>query len=178
MDKLGEIVSKSSPLLGTVLNGLLPASGLIISGLNAIFGANPNQPDDLLSKIQQDSEAALKLKQFEIEHQNDLAKIIATDRASAREREVEVTRTTGNSDWIMHFLAVGSFLGTGAYLLLTIFLQKGWSETVWHDLLNFLMLVFSFYFGGMYKQVGTKVNNENSNHNIVLPPPAQTQYPK
>lgn len=175
MADLGKIVSASAPLLGSVLNSVLPGSGLIVSGLNALFGSDPNKPDDLIAKIQQDAEASLKLKQFEIEHQHDLAKIIAMDRASARERDIEVTKATGKSDWIMHFLAVGSFLGTGAYLLLTIFLQKGWSETVWHDLLNFLMLIFSFYFGGMYKQVGSKVDNNNSNHNIVLPPPAQTR---
>lgn len=175
MDDLGKVVSKVSPILGSVLNSVLPGSGLIVSGLSTLFGADPNVPDDLLNKIKADAESALKLKQFEMEHQNDLARILASDRESARNRDVEIAKATGRSDWIMHFLAVGSFVGTGLYLLLTIFLQRGWNETVWHDLLNFLMLVFSFYFGGMYKQVGAKVDNTNSNHNIVLPPPAQTR---
>lgn len=176
MDTLGKVVSASAPMLGSVLNAFLPGSGLIISGLNAIFGSDPNQPDDLLAKIAQDSESALKLKQFEMEHQSDLAKIIAADRASARDRQVEYAKSMGR-DWVMDFLAV--FVSVSFVTLCFIIAFADITATE-KDLFYMLIGTFgavwanicSFYFGG---STSTSYQKQNKDQEVILPPPAKTR---
>lgn len=176
MDSLGNLVSKTAPLLGSVLNSVLPGSGLIVSGLSALFGSDPNKPDDLIAKIQQDAEASLKLKQYEIEHQHDLAKLIAMDRASARERQVELAKA-GARDWVMDFLAVFITVSFVSLCLVIAFANINATEK---DLFYMLLGTFStvwggivaFYFGGTPAMHKPKPHKEPD---IILPPPEQTR---
>lgn len=171
MSTLGNIVSKFAPVVGNVLNMVLPGSGLVVSGLMSLFGVTSSNQDDLANAIAADPLAAEKLKEFEITHKYDLEQINATDRASARDMNIQTTKATGHTDYVMHMLAIGSFLGCGMYLAVSVFFPKQFDVNIWHDLLNFLMLIFSFYFGGMYKQSQFKSQSSD----LVLPPPAQTR---
>lgn len=171
MSTLGNIVSKFAPVLGNVLNLALPGSGLVISGLCSLFGISGTNEETLAQTIQADPLAAEKLKEFEITHKYDLEQINATDRASARDMNIQTTKATGHTDYVMHMLAIGSFLGCGMYLAVSVFFPNQFDVNIWHDLLNFLMLIFSFYFGGMYKQSQFK----STSSDVVLPPPAQTR---
>jgi hypothetical protein len=170
MSTLGKVVSALSPIIGNVLNMVLPGSGLIISGLMALFGVKSNDQEELATTIASDPNAAVKLREFEIEHQDILAKMGQADTASARDMNIQTTKATGKTDYVMHMLAIGSFLGCGLYLAVSVFFPKQFDVNIWHDLLNFLMLIFSFYFGGMYKQ-----SQFNTQHVVDLPPPAQTR---
>lgn len=174
MSTLGDIVSKSAPLLGAVLNSFLPGSGLIISGLASIFGGSSSNADDLANRIAADSNAAEKLKEFEIEHQNDLAKIMAADRASARDMNIQTTKALGKTDYMMHFLAGSVVVGALSYPILGNILHYPVDKGIFHDMLNLAMLPLSFYFGGMYVQARNILENAKQN-DIVLPPPAKTR---
>lgn len=185
-NSLSEIIGKSAPLLGSVLNAVLPGSGLIVSGLNALFGANPNHPDDLIAKIQQDAEAALKLKQFEMEHQNDLAKLIAADRDSARTRQVEMAKA-GARDWVMDFLAVFITISFVSLCLVIAFANINSTEKdLFYMLIGTFGAVFSsvvsFYFGGSPLVMQKPRPNQEANNqyaptgpDVILPPPEKTR---
>ncbi len=186
MENLGKIVSASAPLLGSVLNSVLPGSGLIISGLSTLFGANPNNTDDLIAKIQQDAESSLKLKQFEIEHQNDLAKIIATDRDSARNRQVEYAKTVGR-DWVMDFLAVFITISFVGICFIIAFANINSTEKdLFYMLIGTFGAVWSgvvqYYFGGSPLFMQKPKNQQDLGNqyppttpDIILPPPAKTR---
>lgn len=168
MSTLGNIVSKVAPVLGNVLNLVLPGSSLVISGLCALFGVT-NQ-DDLPAAIAADPQSAEKLKEFEIAHKYDLEQIQAGDRASARDMNIQTTKATGRSDYMLHFLAFFVFGLLGAYILIGYFFPGEFDKGVMHDLINIAMLPLSFYYGGMYVQARQA---QLAQQNINLPPPAQ-----
>jgi len=186
MDKLAKIVSSTAPLLGSVLNSFLPGSGLIVSGLSSLFGLTSNDPDALAQVIAADPQAALKLKQFEIEHQNDLAKIIATDRESARNRQVEMAKAVGR-DWVMDFLAVFITISFVSLCLVIAFANINSTEKdLFYMLIGTFGAVFSsvvsFYFGGSPLVMQKPRQNQESNNSyqpttpdIILPPPEKTR---
>jgi len=117
--KVASIIGKSAPLLGTIVGGPIgTAAGGVVAALCSLFGADPASPGDLLEKIQQDSEAALKLKQFEMENKVELEKIaLERDRlryqdiADARSRESAIVRATGKRDKFQYALAGAIILG-------------------------------------------------------------------
>lgn len=106
MSELGKIVGKAAPIVGTVLNSVLPGSGLIVSGLMSLFGVSSHSETDLTNAIINDPQASEKLKEFQITHQFDLDQILANDRDSARKRESSIVQSTNKRDWVMDFLAV------------------------------------------------------------------------
>lgn len=105
-----QIVKTGAPLLGGVLGG---PGGAVIGGLVArIFGADPDDPEDVARKIAADPDALIKLKQLEMEHKRELEKMYLADVQSARQREIEVTKATGKTNWPLYILAgvvVGGF---------------------------------------------------------------------
>ena len=151
MSTLGNVVSKFAPIVGSALNLVLPGSGLLVSGLMSLFGVTSNNPDELTQVISQDPNAALKLKQFEIEHQDILAKMTQADRASARDMAVATVQKTGKQDWVMHFLACICIFGAMAYGMMSILAPHQFDKGLFHDILNIAMLPLLFYFGGVYK---------------------------
>ena len=64
---VGKLIAQSAPLLGGALAG--PAGATIGSLIAAKFGGDSHQPDALHHLIQADPQAALKLKELELEHQ-------------------------------------------------------------------------------------------------------------
>src|SRR5260221_9182842 len=111
MSTLGNIVGKAAPVVGGILNAVLPGSALIISGLSALFGITSGNQDDLANAIASDPNASEKLREFEITHRYDLEQIQAADRSSARDRETKIVSSTGKRDWVMEFIAVVMVLG-------------------------------------------------------------------
>lgn len=71
------IVGKSAPLLATVLGS--PLAGIALSLIASLFGADPKNIGDLVSKIQNDEEANIKLKELELKHQETLVQIASND---------------------------------------------------------------------------------------------------
>ena len=110
-------IAQAAPLLGTVLGG--PAGGAIggvISAVASAFGLKPDDvkkdPQKLVKAIETDPEAALKLKQLEMEMQSELRKLaLEQDRlrlqdvADARKRELAIVQRTGKKDINLYILA-------------------------------------------------------------------------
>jgi len=157
MSNLAKVVSKVAPLLGSALGGIGAPLGLLVSGIAGLFGADPTSEEDIISKISASPEAALKLKQFELEHQFDLENIIAADRTSARLHEVEVTKAIGRQDWIRPFLVVTSTLLFGSLCFIIAFTTADASDRdLFYMLIGSLNTVWAgsiigYYFGGFYK---------------------------
>jgi len=122
-----KVVQAGAPILGGLLGGPVGATagGLVAS----LFGTG-DDPEQVLQAIQGDPEAALKLRQFELEHRVELEKLrieamrlqlqdqadarateLATDKAylgdvaGARDRDIKNVQATGSRDQFMYLLA-------------------------------------------------------------------------
>lgn len=67
------IIQYGAPLLGFSLGG--PAGASIVSEIASLFGADETNPSDILSKIQSDPEAKVKLAQIEAGKATELQQI-------------------------------------------------------------------------------------------------------
>lgn len=169
---LGNFVAKSAPVLGAALtaSGVGAPVGLILSGLGALFGGS-SDPDKIYQNMQGDPEASLKLRQYELQHEEVLYNSVVNDRISARERESNIVKATGKRDWVLDSIALFMIIG---FFSLTVFLCFSKIDNSVQDVLYILIgqmsgsfvLVMSYYFGS---SVPIKQGP------IVLPPPAQTR---
>lgn len=130
---VAEIVKKAAPLLGSVLGG--PAGGAVGGLVATALGADPDNPDDVISKIEKDSKATAKLQELELKHKERLeelkieeAKIRLEDEKarladvqSARAREITLAKA-GKLNWFQYGLAGLVVLG---FFVLTILLVAG-----------------------------------------------------
>jgi len=97
--EVGKKIAKiGAPLLGGVLGG--PAGAGIGTLVASLFGADPDDPADVLQKMAADPEAAVKLRELELRHAERLeemalrhAEIDAEERITAI-REVNATMRT------------------------------------------------------------------------------------
>ena len=103
---INALVSKFAPLLGAAISTANPLAGMVVSLIASAFGANKDDPEDIFSKINSNENAAQKLKELELEHQNVLSNNSLSDVESARDREIETTKVTGKRDYIMETIAV------------------------------------------------------------------------
>jgi hypothetical protein len=103
---ISSAVGKYAPLLGSVISTANPVAGMIVSLIASLFGANKDDPNDLIEKINSDENADKKLKQLEIEHQDLLSNNKLADVENAREREIETTKITGKRDYVMQIIAL------------------------------------------------------------------------
>lgn len=158
---VGETIAKYAPLLGAVL----PVPGGLVLGqaVASLFGGNVNSPDDLIKRIQNDPDAAMKLRQFELNHQLELEKLAVQsfelevkDKASARERDVKALEsgdhTTRN---IAYIFSYGYFIFLFIFMYLIYYDAINKEESILlKEILDKLtiayMLILSFYFGASY----------------------------
>jgi hypothetical protein len=176
MSTLGKVVGAMAPALGTILNAALPGSGLIISGLSALF--NVNSETDLVKAIQTDPDSALKLVQFQEEHKYDLERIYAADRASARQMAIETAKATGHRDWVQSFIAIFLIIGFFSTVMIVAFTKMDQTD---HDILYLLvgqlsgafLLVVSFFFGSSTSPQPARIITQTQAQ-ANLPPPMQT----
>ena len=152
MSKLSELLKKYSPILGSALDIALPGSSLIIAGIAHLFGANSTSEDDIISKINADPEAQLKLLQFQQDHIKDIFELVIKDRQSAREREIALTQTLGKRDFVLTFLSIGVLLGFFVLMGLLCFvnIDVDVKDTVYMlagQMSSAVMLVLSYYYG-------------------------------
>jgi hypothetical protein len=130
--KVGEaIIAKGLPLLGTVLGG--PVGGSIGGLVAKAVGADSDEPEEIMKKLETNPDAVVKLKEIETQYkvkleelsiesskvQLDMMKVAAEERKAelddtknAREREMEYIRKTGKTDknqYVLAYLIVGGF---------------------------------------------------------------------
>ena len=131
---VGNAVATIAPGLGKVVGSIVGGpevgtlAGNAISGLMKIFGLAPDStPDQLNAAIAQDPQAALKLRQAEMEYnlavnkqRLDEQQAFINDVQNARSMMVETTRATGKRDVNLYALAwviVVGFFGLTALLI-------------------------------------------------------------
>jgi hypothetical protein len=126
--------------VGTALG---TAAGKALQMVASLFGVSPATvtPESLTAAIAADPQAALKLKMAEMDHQRDMANIALeeekqeheetkaylADVQNARQREMDITKTTGHKDLNLYVLAwtiIGGFLFLTAFLLYFSYLGK------------------------------------------------------
>jgi hypothetical protein len=155
---VGGLVAKAAPLVGTVLGG--PVGGIVGAAgalVGQALGCEPT-PQSVAQAVQADPEAALKLKQLEVNYQSRLitwqekqmdAEI--QDRKSARSRDVALHKRGGNLRGdILAFAAIGGLVSL-VLALLFVELQSGPARDVLLMLAGGLVAivkdVYGFEFG-------------------------------
>ena len=119
------LVSQGAPLLGGLLGGPAGAvAGKLVAGL---FGADPENPEEVMNAIQGDPNAMVKLRELENTHKEKLqelqleeTKAFLSDVDSARKREAAVVAATGGKDinlYILAYIVIASFFGLAGMLL-------------------------------------------------------------
>lgn len=160
------IVTSVAPWIGTALGG--PLGGMAVTAVadalglsdkteaaikSAISGASP---DDLLKLKQADQQFAIQMQAAGFQNVQELERIAAADRASARLREVALKDTTNRN---IAYAVTGGFFSVLAMLLFTdvptgareaLFIMLGVLGTAWNN-------VMSYYFGST---AGGKLKSE------------------
>ncbi len=131
---VGNAIAEFAPALAGVVGGAfgggavgtLASSGVSVL-LNALGLKSDAKPDEVMEAIKASPEAALKLKEAEIEFKVKMGeqrleevKANLADRGSARTREVEITKATGRRDinqYILAWVIVSGFFGLTSLLV-------------------------------------------------------------
>lgn len=146
-------VSKYAPLLGSVISEANPIAGLIVMAIAKAFSSS-SDPTTLLSSIQSDPQAEVKLKQLELEHQDALMQNQVEDHANARQREEDIIRLTGKRDGILDFIAVLVVIGFFILCGLNYFVKLDDDHIVVMlvgQISSGFMLILGYYFGSSNK---------------------------
>jgi hypothetical protein len=150
---LGKSLLGLSPLVATAIAG--PAGGAIATALANLLGVSS---ESLPSALVADPNIALKLKQFELEHESLIMETLSNnflaeskDRDSARNMQIELMKLTGKRDWILSALTIIFTVGFFGSLGLMLFAPYEMDKGIFHDLLNAETIILMFYFGGMFK---------------------------
>ena len=138
--ELGASVASIAPALGAALGGPVGAGiGLAVKAIASIFGLKADaSPDELQAAIQQDPQAAFKLRLAEMDFSLKLRdqdieefRLQLADVQSARSKEVEIKKAGGTNIFMYALgavICIGFFTLTG--LLMFRDLPPGSSDTV------------------------------------------------
>lgn len=164
-DKVLELVGSAAPVVGTLLGG---SAGNAVGELVAKALGVENSPEAIEKELKNNPEAYLKLKELEVSkelailkaqfenkvednrHVESSKKVILDDKADARTREVEVTKTTGKRDLAVLLLAsvivIGFFAGLISLIYVTLDKGSGTYEIIY------------MMFGALIAKFGTVVD--------------------
>lgn len=117
LSKLGKTIARFAPLLGAALP--LPGGAALGQLIADAFGGNINDPKDLINRIKNDSDAAIKIKEIEANERIEAERIIAQDKQNARTREVDYIKATGEKDYTLKNLA---YITTAGFFLVLLLL--------------------------------------------------------
>ena len=148
LKSLATCVEKYAPLLAKVIGSSNPVAGVLVSLIAKSFGASG--AINLENVINADPEAAHKLQQLEIEHQDLLISTAVADKESAREREEKIVAITGQRDWVIDTIAIIVICGFFLLCLINYFFRPADD----HILIMLIgqasgafVMVLSYYFG-------------------------------
>lgn len=156
IESIISLVKTSSPLVATALGS--PLAGIALSLLGNAFGSKSKSPDEILNLLQNDPQYALKIKQIEIDHEFELAKLASddfktevSDRMNARTLEMEKEKL-GIHDYTPIILAY--VLTMGVFLSLLFLFLYGIPEEnreIIYSIISSMMTIWvaamSYYFG-------------------------------
>ncbi len=153
---IANVVKDVAPLLGTALGG--PIGGIAASLVASAFGGSSSDLDGLLSKIQTDPDAQVKLRQIDAE----IASINAqreqqqeVDTAGARTQYMEMTKILGHPQKMIAILSlivtVGFFIDMGTILYLPMESSDiDMIKNMNGGLISILTSVFHFWFSSYH----------------------------
>ena len=151
LENVAQLVSKSAPLLGSVLGS--PLAGIGISLLSNLFNVDPHQTDKLWQALSNDPDVDSKLKQLEYEHQEALQQIAhadyqteVEDRQNARLREMTI------KDWVPTILALGFLMFYGAMQFYCVMNNNPQDDIISARFQDILIMIISYYFGSSHKE--------------------------
>jgi hypothetical protein len=149
-----DLIGKGLPLLGNMLGGSLGQKGAeIVAG---VLGCEP-EPDTVADALYNNPDLYLQLQKYEMDHKEELERLqiqeagmYLADRQSARSREIETTKATGQRDWFLYLLA-GIFV-IGFFVLMGILIFQPVNENtaltmVIGALVSGVSMVLSYFFG-------------------------------
>jgi len=168
LKSLGSTIANNAPKLGALLGSVVPGLGTVTGGalgmgikaIASAFGLKDDaKPEEIIQAIQSDPNAALKLRQAEIDFQiqqgaQKLQELEAyiSDVQNARQREIEITESTGKKDYNLYILAwtviVGFFFL--CWYLMNQKLPEGSNEVVFMlfgALASGFGIVLQYFFG-------------------------------
>ena len=153
-----EIIKLGAPLLGAALGG--PAGAQLGALVASAVGGNPQDPASILKAIQQSTDAATKLRELEMKHEEKILKLYMADVASARQREVDIVKATGEKDHFLYALAVVIVMGFFALcgLLMWRPLPEGSSQAVYllfGGLVGGFSTILQYFFGSSKENAKT-----------------------
>lgn len=147
---IANLVSKSAPLLGSLLGS--PLAGMGISLIANHFNVDPKQTDKLLEVLNADPETAIKLKTLEYHHQEVLQQLATInyqtevdDRKSAREREKTIR------DYVPTFLALGFLINYACIQFYCVSHGNAATDIISARFQDILIMIMSYYFGSSHK---------------------------
>ena len=155
--EIAESALKFAPTVAAALG--VPGASLVASALSQWFGVEPAK---LPATINADPDADVKLKQFEIEHKADLQRIAATnyqtevdDRKNARQREIEIEKITGKTDYVLSSIALAVVVGFFILCGLNYFYKSPEDHIIimlLGQLSGGFIMVLSYFFGSSQKK--------------------------
>lgn len=149
-----EIVSKSAPLLGSVLTISNPIAGMVVQVIAHMFSADPENINEIINRISNDKDADSKLKEIELAHQDALQQNQVEDRMNAREREKDIVKVTGKRDSILDWIAILVIIGFFLLCIVNYFEHLSDDHIVTMligQMSSGFLLVLSYYFGSSNK---------------------------
>jgi hypothetical protein len=178
---LTQSIAHVAPLLGNALAG--PGGAAVGQVIAAKFGGDLNKPEALQQLIQKDPDATLKLKQIECDHEVELQRmtlqavtqeqqIEASDRSSAREREIELAKLPKvERDQSLLFLAyavtLGVFLGLAGLFFCAV--PEG-NQHVVFGLVSSMATVWIAVMGYFYgSSMGSRIKDAGLIHHLHNP---------
>ena len=137
--KLGGWLSTNAPKVLDVVGDLLPDQG----ALGVVKNLIQNDPD-----LEPSQKAEFARMAFELE---------SADRASARQREVEVVKATGKIDWMMVITGIVGLLSFMFTIYAVVYIESVKENELFIHLMGMiegvvLGNIFAYYFGASVKK--------------------------
>lgn len=172
---LGNIIGKYAPKVGKVIGLAIPGTDFIGEALGHIFGTK--DPDKLVEAINQDHQAALKLKELEFNHEAQLNKIIADNEIAIEQEKTkqasnvnETMRAEISSDgwfkscWrpLFGYLLAINFTIFVNYILYLSYLVVSGKSVAAINMIPTLVSAFTILFGAGFAVVGVTVSSRGA----------------
>jgi hypothetical protein len=123
---MNEFFKKMLPMLGTAISTANPIAGIAVAAISQALGVDSSDkavlekaiksatPDQILALKKAEAEFTIKMQELGFNNVRDLEAIAASDRDSARKREIEIKDSTPA---VLAYVVTVGFFGVLAYVL-------------------------------------------------------------
>lgn len=159
LEAISNVISKVAPILGNVLIG--NTGGAVMELITSVFGGDPKNPEDVINRIKQDPEYAVKLAKIQADNIVRLQELeierlaIQNDGLCAQFEDVQDARKYGGRDETQRQLAIGFTVGFFLYLISLYWFPQFKNEMIIGGLIAIEGQIINFYYGGMFRMPNT-----------------------